>query len=260
VLPNRDMGPWNALNPRAIWWLVVLVALVSFIGYFVIKIAGPRKGIGATAALGGLASSTATTLSFARMGRSQPDIADLLSAGVIVATSVMFGRVLVFGSALNASLLPELAPSLTAMGLTGLAIAYYLWKRADRNGAHHPLTLENPVAISRALKFAALFAAISLLAHGLREAFGHRGLYILAAVSGIADVDAITLNLSRMSLQSDDGVTPEVAARAITLATIVNCLVKAPIVWFLAGGAMGRRVLVAMLVTCVTGALIAVFV
>jgi uncharacterized membrane protein (DUF4010 family) len=252
VLPDRNMGPWQALNPRAIWWLVVLVATVSFIGYFAVKIAGPRKGLGLTAAAGGLASSTATTFSFSRIARVEPALTRLLSAGVLLACSIMFARVLALVSAVNPALVKELAWPLGTMTVVGLSIAGLLWRRSGEGLDQTRLQLKNPVEIGKALQFGIVFALISLLAHGLLERYGEAGLYYLAAISGIADVDATTLSLSSMA---KTGVDPAVTTKAIVITTIVNSLSKGCIAWFLAGSVMGRRVLLGLVVICLSGVL-----
>ncbi len=239
VLPNRGFGPWDALNPYTIWWLVVLIATISFVGYFAIKITGPHIGIMLTSVFGGLASSTALTLDFARLGRHNPGIQRLLAAGVAVAAATMFPRVLLEVGVVNASLLPALVGPLATMTVVSYGMAGWVWYSSRGRKEQPQVELPNPFELLPALKFGALLVAVMLLSTAFQLWFGEVGVYFIAAVSGLSDVDAITLSLARLSRGA---LSDEVAVRAIVLAAMVNTAVKGLLVAGICGGAMMRRV------------------
>lgn len=235
VLPDRGLGPWNALNPYTLWWMVVLIAGISFLGYFALKIGGRRHGIALAAFAGGLASSTAVTISFARLAKAEPDASRLLAAGIVLSCTTMFPRAGLVASAIEPGLAGILGWPVAAATLAGLGGAAILWRTAPAQGTEAPLALRNPFELGMALKFGALLAAIALLSHALAEWFGDAGLYGLAVASGLADVDAITLTLAR---ESGAGVTLDMAAAGIMLAMASNTVVKS----CLAGFEGGRRI------------------
>jgi|AntRauTorcE11898_2_1112593.scaffolds.fasta_scaffold07235_2 uncharacterized membrane protein (DUF4010 family) len=238
VLPNRGFGPWEVFNPWAIWWLVVLIAGISFVGYIAMKVLGPGRGIPLTGLFGGLTSSTATTLSLARMGRANRPLRTLLAVGIVVSATTMFPRILFEVAIVNPALVPAVLPALALMTAIGFAGAAILWWRAPRAEADDDLTLRNPLELATALQFAALLVVVMLLAEAVREWFGHAGLYALAGLSGLTDVDAITLSIARMAR---DGLPPGIAAGAITLAAIVNTGVKIALAAVVGGRAMALR-------------------
>lgn len=251
ILPNQGYGPWEALNPYAIWWMVVLVSGISFVGYFAVKLAGARLGMLLTGLVGGLASSTAVTLSFARLYSSLRDMPRVFAAGILAASAIMFPRVLLEVYVVNAALLPAVLPPFLLMMTVTLIAAGLFWRQSQAGVEASCPQLRNPFELGTALKFGLLLAAIMLLAKAMTHWFGDYGIYVLALLSGITDVDAITLSLSGMA---GDSVSQEVAARGITLAALVNTLVKAGMALFIGGLALGARVgLVALGVAAIGG-------
>lgn len=223
VLPDRGYGPGGVLNPFEIWWMVVLISAISFAGYLAIKILGPNRGVGATALFGGLVSSTAATVSLARLSRRHQDLALGLAGGTILAATVMFGRMAGVAAVIAPVVLPHIAGPLAAMTFTGLVIAGLMLRHApDRTGT--PMTPGNPLQFRMALIFAAALALVLLVSHLLSSRFGDTGLYGLAAVSGLADVDAITLSAARLARE---GLTAEIAGNAIVIAALANTAMKA---------------------------------
>lgn len=232
LLPDQGYGPWLALNPREIWWLVVLIATISFAGYFAIKLAGARIGVTLTGLLGGMVSSTAVTLNFARLTRKHPPAGPLLISGIVMAAGTMFPRILLEVTVVNSALLPLLAAPLLFMTLTCYLSVPLLLRRDKNSDVEVNVPLSNPFELLPALKFAALLVAIMLFARGAESWLGDQGVYIVAAIAGTNDVDAITLTLARQSLNS---LAPQVAASAILMAAMVNTLVKAGLALYLAG-------------------------
>lgn len=256
VLPDRGFGPWEALNPHRIWWMVVLIASMSFAGYFAVRVAGARRGLMLTGLLAGLVSSTALTMTFSRLARTQPKLADLLAAGILVACGTMFLRVLVEVSVVHAALLPDLVPAVLVMATITYAFAAWHWhwsRQAESGGEVLPEASANPLQLRTALQFGGLLALIMLAAAGAKEWLGDAGIYLLAAVSGINDVDAITLSVANLARNGLDDV---VAANAIALAAAVNTVVKGGVAVTLAGPVLVGRVLLPLLLAIVAGAVV----
>jgi uncharacterized membrane protein (DUF4010 family) len=238
VLPNARYGPWEALNPYAIWWMVVLIAAISFVGYFAVKLGGARNGVLFTGLFGGLASSTATTLHFARLGRREPGMAPALAAGILLACGTMMPRMLLVASVLNPALFAMLLPPVLAMALVSYApVVFYLRRKPDdEHGMSSPV--DNPLELRTALTFGALLALVMLLGRALQDYFGDAGVLVLAAVSGITDVDAIVLSLARMS-QDDLGM--RVAVTGMVIAAAANNLTKGAMASAIAGRPVALR-------------------
>lgn len=240
LLPDRTIDPWGAINPSEIWFLAIIIAAISFAGYVAIRIMGSQAGVALAALAGGLASSTATTVTLSRMAREHPAASPLLAAGILLSGSVMIVRVLIVASALNNALLIPLAWPLGAAGLAMLLIAGFLFLTYGRGATERPeLAMSNPFELGTALKLAGLIAIISLLAKWISAGFGDAGLAVLAALSGIADVDAITLSMARMSRE---GLSLRTAAGCIAIAVAVNTAVKAGMTFSLGTGKAGMIV------------------
>ena len=250
ILPNRGYGPWQALNPYEIWWMVVLIAMISFVGYFAIKLGGTRKGTVFTGLFGGLASSTALTLHFSRAARSEAAMAPMLATGILLACGTMFPRMLLLAGVLNVQLLrPLLAPALI-MALLVYAPALFYWWSMRRSEAGTAARLSNPLEIKTAVSFGALLAVVMLLGRALQAWLGEAGVLMLATASGVADVDAITLSLARMS---QDELAIRVAVTGIVIAGAVNSLVKGGLATVIGGGHVGSRVGVPLLASAIAG-------
>ena len=234
LLPDQDLGPGGVLNPREIWWMVVLIASVSFVGYFAIRLAGTSKGILFTSLFAGLSSSTALTLHYARQSTISPEVSPQFASGILIACGTMFPRILIYCALINPALLPQLAWPVAVMTLLLYLPALIIWQRnRGRLEVSRPELTQNPLDLKSALVFGVLLVAILLLGEFLQEWLGDLGIYVLAASSGIADVDAITLSLTRMS---QDTLAGQTAVIGIVIAAATNNLVKAGI-----AGAIGRR-------------------
>ncbi|MDZ7654199.1 MAG: MgtC/SapB family protein [Burkholderiaceae bacterium] len=241
LLPNEPLGPYGALNPFHIWLMVVLIAGVSLSGYVAWRLTWVRRGLLMTGLLGGLASSTATTLAYARQARAgtQPLAASLVV--ILLANTTMFGRVLL----LTLIVAPEIFTRaalvlLPALVLAAPAIALR-WRAAAAAQAHAPPDAQaysNPTQLGAALLFAAGYAVILIVSAWAAERVGAGGLYGLAFVSGLTDVDAITLSV--LQLFNTQAVSATVAATALALAVASNLLLKATLAWVAGGSAVGR--------------------
>ncbi len=257
VLPDERFGPYGALNPRELWTMVVLISGLSFLGYWLMKALGPGHGMLATGLVGGLASSTATTLSLSKLARDGA-CASAVAAGIIMANVVMLARVGVILVAVSKATLALIAPALAASALVGGAAAFLLWRGSARTGeASRALTLGNPFELRPALFFAATIAAISIASAFGAERFGMAGIYAIGAISGLADVDAMTLSGGRQA--ATGAIIAEVAARAILLAIGANIFVKGAMAVAIGGGRTGARVILAFAAIFVVGAAAAYF-
>ncbi|MBO0613005.1 MgtC/SapB family protein [Thiothrix fructosivorans] len=253
ILPHQGYGPWQALNPYELWWMVVLIATISFVGYFALKLGGARKGALLTGLLGGLVSSTALTLNFSRLAHQKQALAPLLATGILLACGTMLPRILLVASVLNPSMFASLWLPLTLMAvLTYVPALVYWFVMRHQQGADPQVMLQNPLELRTAILFGGLLAVIMLLGKAFQDWVGAAGVLLLAAASGVADVDAITLSLARMSLNGN-GLALPTAVFGIVLATAVNSLVKAGIVLSIGGWEIGWRVGMPLLLAAVMG-------
>ncbi len=238
ILPDKEMGPWQALNPYEIWWMVVLISSISFMGYFAMKIAGAKKGIMLTALFAGFVSSTALTLQFSRMAKESKQVAPLLAAGVLFACGTMYPRVLLVAGVINPALIPLLAPPVLLMSLLVYCPALWFWHLGYKTVPEDIAPPSSPISLISALGFGSLLALILLLSSALKETVGDAGILLLAAASGVADVDPINLSLSGMSRE---GLALDVAVLGIAIAASVNSLLKAGMAGAIGGRAMAAK-------------------
>jgi uncharacterized membrane protein (DUF4010 family) len=241
ILPDRDFGPYGALNPHQIWWMVVLISGVSLAGYTAMRIIDERYGAAVVGLFGGLASSTATTMVFARKARDDSTIVRTAAVVVMIANLVVLLRL----SLVSAIVAPAIVSSLVVVLGTrparrhgghgvGLARDPLTWPAADAGS-------RQPYRDSRCAGFGLLYAVILFLTAWLQDIAGNRGVYAVALVSGLTDVDAITLTTLRML--SIDKLSETQAVITITLAALSNMAFKAGLVLVIGGAALARRVL-----------------
>ena len=264
VLPNETYGPapFNVVSPFKVWLMVVFISGISFLGYVLTKVVGAKRGVGLTGIVGGLASSTAVTLSFAERSKSQEALSNALATGVFAAWAVMFARVLVEAGVVNRALLGVVWPAIAAGGVAGLAYGAFLWVRSrqpegaeEAPGASPAASFTNPFELKSALAFGALYAVILVGSKAAEMYLGTTGLYASAVASGLADVDAVTLSMAELS---GPGGTLDVgtASTAVVLAAASNTVVKGGIVAATGSAAMRRAILPGTAI--VLGAMLAV--
>jgi uncharacterized membrane protein (DUF4010 family) len=225
LLPNRDLGPWGAVNPRVVGMLVLLIAGLSYVGYFAVRMLGARLGLTLTALFGGLSSSTAVTVAYARRARTETTHRVLLGAGILLAAATMVPRLVVELSAVNRSLLAALAPTFAALLLVPLVAVLYMAVRQRRGTASGGLELSNPLQLRAALGFGGLLVVLFIATEGLRRWLGDTGTYTVAAIAAVLDVDAVTLAMAEDAARGT--LEPLTAQRAIALAALVNTGAKA---------------------------------
>lgn len=250
VLPNEGYGPWQAINPHKVWWMVVLIAAISFVGYFAMKIGGPRHGALFTGLFAGIASSTAVTLNFSRMARLHRNMVPVLATGILVACGTMLPRMLLVASIINRDLFESLLVPALVMALLSYAPGLYYWHAPQDKPTDAISPLNNPLELKTAISFGVMLVAVMLLGQALRHWFGESGVLILAAASGVADVDAITLSLSHMS---NDGLATRIAVTGIMIAAATNNMVKGGMTFVIGDRHIGLRAGLPLLVSAAGG-------
>jgi uncharacterized membrane protein (DUF4010 family) len=255
VLPNQSFfdAPFDVLNPFKIWLMVVFISGISFLGYVAIKIVGPESGIGLTGFLGGMVSSTAVTLSFSQRSKRDLGLAKPFSLAITVAWTVMFARILITVGVLNQALLKGVWVPVLASCLAGLVYCSYLLfsQKSEEKG---DLTFTNPFDLSSAIKFGLLYGAVLLISRAGQYYLGNTGLFLSSIVSGIADVDAITLSVTELT--TTGGLSIDTASQAIVVAAMTNTFVKGCIALFWGSMALRKALLPGLILMLSVGLLV----
>lgn len=254
LLPDQTIDPWDALNPQKIWLLVIMISGLSMIGYVATRWLGPGRGTVITGLTGGLVSSTAATLAFSRQSKENggAEADRMMAIGTLLAWAVMFGRVMIISFAVYPALLRDLVLPMTAMGLACLAGAgVLLWRRRADATRSKPaeISVSTPFTLTQAAKFGLLYAAILLVVKIVGDLDLEGGLYVVAALAGLTDVDAITLSMAQ---HARGGAVP-VATIAIVIATLANTAVKAGMAASIGSAGYRRFVLAATALIGVVG-------
>lgn len=236
LLPNESFGPWDAINPRTTGFFVCLVASISYVGYFTVHILGDRLGLLVTGLVGGVASSTAVTVSFSRLVKQGYDI-PLLAAGIALANGIMAPRLLLIIAVINQPLAAKLAPGILLLGLIPLGAAIVIIRQLRPPQNTSSLAMKNPLELNTALKYGLLLMVILVVVRGAEQWFGDAGVYSVAAISGLADVDAVSISLARSS-QHTLGL--QVASFGVLIAVFMNTMVKVCITWLIGGRALAQ--------------------
>ncbi|MDP2323391.1 MAG: DUF4010 domain-containing protein [Gammaproteobacteria bacterium] len=247
LLPDKALGPWASVNPRMIGWLVLLLLGVSYVGYFAVRIIGPGRGLLLTALLGGFTSSTAVTLAYARLSKQNPDATPLLSAGIALACAMMALRVAIVVSAIQPALLSAIALPLAVLGLVPLVYTAALARQSVIAHVGDGVRISNPFAIGAALAMATAITALSMAIRGAEVLVGSAGTYAVAALSGILDVDAVSVAMAvsasaaEQAAGNSGGLPLDVASNGILLVLGVNTLAKAVMAAATGTRELGRR-------------------
>lgn len=221
ILPNKEYGPFNAFNPHKIWLIIILIATVSFSGYILFKIIGMNKGIFLLSVLGGIASSTALTLSFTQRSKEVKDLSRNLAAGIILASSIMFPRLLFIIFVANQKMVPDLVLPFLFFMTVGVITSAFIWEKSSKQ--MNNIVLSNPFKIMFALKFGLIFMVILFFAKISQYYFGNQGVYVSGFFSGFADLDAIALSLAELAGKL---ISVKVAVVTLVLASFANTVVK----------------------------------
>lgn len=230
ILPNETFGPYDVLNPFQIWLMVVLIVSISLGAYVIYRLLGVKTGSMLGGLLGGLISSTATTLSYARLAKKKPELASLAALVIMLATAVVNLRLLGQIAAVQPQFLSTaLPPILILLGVMGaLCVVVYFCVRTTPVEDH---LQRNPAHLRTALVIGGLYAVILFAAAATKEHFGEQGIYYVAGISGLIDLNAITLSAAQ--LVADQQISSDAGWRVILIATLANLAFKwfAVLVW-----------------------------
>lgn len=241
ILPDRNFGPYQALNPHNIWWMVVLISGVSLAGYAALRLTGARHGAALIGIFGGMVSSTATTMIFARHARANVDLGRTAMVVILLANIVVMVRLGVVSVAVAPAIVEALFGVLGCGIALGVAATLWGWRQLEGGSTLPMPNVTNPTEIRTALTFGGLYALVLVLSAWLQDIAGSRGIYLLALASGLTDVDAITLSSLRMFTL--DKLSEAQTITAITLATLSNLAFKTGLVVVIGGTALARRTL-----------------
>lgn len=249
LVPDEAFGPYGAFNPHTIWMMVVLVCGVGFVGYLAVRLLGQRNGIAVAGLLGGLASSTATTLAMSRQSKERPSASRDCALAVLLACTVMVWRVAILVGLVSVKVLLALWPCLLVVSLPGvLWCAWRLIHGGSGAGESADMThYGNPLRLRVALQFGVLYALIVLFVKVSIVHLGDSGLLAVSGLSGLVDLDAITVSLSQMT--GAGSLAAVTATRGILLAILANTLVKGVLAFAYGSSPLRREVTIVLGVT-----------
>ena len=237
LLPERSFGPNNIINLRLIWMMVIFIALLSFLGYVLTKYVGYKKGISVTSLFGGMVSSTALTFSFAKKSKENDSLSSNFGVGILIATTMVFPKVLIEIAVVNGELAKlALAPVLIFM-IVGILLSLFMWKKINTVELTG-IDLKNPFELKSALYFGVIFGVILLFSKLAQLNYGDKGSYIVSFISGLTNIDAITLTMAQLSAKNS--IQPLVALNSIIIALFANLLFKGIIAIVLGTKLMAR--------------------
>ncbi len=246
LLPDHAVDPWLALNPYKLWLLVILISALSLLGYIAVRLLGAARGTALAGLAGGLVSSTAVSMSMARQSKTEvdDDAADKLASGILLAWLVMFVRVMVTVALVYLPLLTQIWLPFSLMALFTAALAgFFYWRgNAGRQIKQRQDNLSNPFSLWAASKFALLFALVLLTVKLTQHYAPAEGVYLVAALAGLTDVDAITLSMTELARQNNQ---LSLSAAALLVAVLSNTLVKGLLVMTLGSVLLRRKLMLA---------------
>lgn len=257
ILPDRAYGPYDVLNPFQIWLMVVLIVGISLAGYAAYRVFGARSGSLLGGALGGLISSTAATVAYSRRAREAPSAVAAAAVMILVASAVVFVRILFEIAVVAPAQLAALGPPLVVM-LVLLAALAGISYRAVKDGLIESGDRKPPSDLRAAIVFGLLYGAVLFAVAAAQDRFGTSGLYIVAGISGLTDMDAITLSTAQLVERGQ--LETSIGWRVILLAGMANLVFKAIAVAVLATPSLAKRVAGYFLVAIVVGIALILFV
>lgn len=242
----------SAIQPYKIWLIVILVSFISFVGYVLVKVFGSSAGIGLTGLVGGLASSTVTTLSFARRSKESPALNQHFAVAIILASTVMFPRLLMQIAVVNQQLMSRMAVPILVMAATGVCVAaWYFVRGRQASPASETLSLENPFSLKSAITFGLVFAIILMVTRLAITFLGNAWLPVVALVSGLTDADAIAFSVS--DAQQAGLISLDWAAFNAVLGAVANTFMKLALVFSLGDRGLFKKLLVAVVIIGASG-------
>lgn len=239
VLPNQTYGPYQVLNPFQIWLMVVLIVGIGVGGFVAYKFLGRNTGSLVAGVIGGLISSTATTVSYSRQAKKDASLTGMATLVILLASCIVFFRVLLEIAIVNPDYVPRAAGPLGAMLVLFAGLSLLVWRTGRRQNTEMP-EHANPSDFKMALLFGLVYAVVLLAVSAAKENFGDKGLYVVALLSGLHDMDAITL--STAELVRSQRVTEELGWRVILAAAMSNLVFKTIIAAALGGWGLLRMI------------------
>ena len=258
LVPDQALGPFGAFNPYATWLMVVLISGIGFGGYILMRLLGTQAGITVTGLVGGLASSTATTLAFSRRSKDEPELSSSYALAIVLACTVMLIRVGVMIAVLNPELARIIALPFAALALPGAVFALWQWLalRSEKQSVTPP-HIHNPLGLGIAIKFGLLYALVAFLVKAATSMQFTASLLPLSFLSGLTDMDAIALLMAN-SLH-DGTVATQLAAKCVIIGAVANSLMKAGLAIIFGSSQLRRQISVVLGFTVITGVLAMIF-
>lgn len=249
----------NALNPYKIWLIVVLVSFISLVGYVAVKVLGPDAGIGLTGFIGGLASSTLTTVSFAKRSIESPMFNGSFSVAILLASAIMFPRLLLEIAIVNQAMMKNIALPIVIMGMTGIILAIYFSLKTNKDNLQNisSMQLNNPFCLKSAITFGAIFSTILVLTRLATVYVGDQWLPVISLVSGLVDVDAIAFSLS--DAQKSGIISLDWASLNLVIGAISNTIVKLFYVFTFGDRRLFRQLAISFIIVCISGVITVAF-
>ncbi len=252
LVPNQGYGPYEAINPYSLWLMVVLISGLGFVGYILMRLLGTKAGVILTGLVGGLASSTATTLAFSRESKTYPEISGSFALAIVMACTIMLGRVLVILGFIYPAFIAQLWYPFLIMAMPGLLYAVFiaLLSKKSKTPVEIP-NLKNPLGLSIAIKFGIIYGVISFLVKWLSQTELTDELLALSFISGLTDMDAIALSITQNL--KDGSVALQLGTRAIILAAVANTILKASLVFSIGAPQLRKHIGIALGATVLAG-------
>jgi uncharacterized membrane protein (DUF4010 family) len=226
LVPDRAMGPFDAFNPYSTWLMVVLIAGVGFLGYVLMRLLGAKAGIAVTGLLGGLASSTATTLAFSKRSKTTPALSSDYAFAIVLACTTMYARLAVMVGFIDPQLILTLLVPTLVMAAPGMLYSAWVWfsRRSAADPEVHPPAITNPLGLKTSIQFAALYAIAAFLIKLVTANGWLSAVPPLAFLSGLTSVDAMSLLMANNRVEGTTAM--QLAAQAVIMASLANTLAK----------------------------------
>ena len=252
LVPNQGYGPYQAINLHSLWLMVVLISGLGFVGYLLIRILGTRSGVVLTGLVGGLASSTATTLAFSRESKVYPDLSAGFALAIVMACTIMLARVIIILGFIFPQFIRSLWLPFLILSCPGLlyALAVGLFSKKGIQNTEIP-NLKNPLGLSIAIKFGLIYGIISILVKVFCNSDLSDELIALSFVSGLTDMDAIALSITNNL--KDGLIAVELGSKAIIVAAIANTLLKAGLAMAMGSKQLRQHIAIALGATMLAG-------
>jgi uncharacterized membrane protein (DUF4010 family) len=252
LVPNQSYGPFDSINPYSLWLMVVLISGLGFVGYLLIRMLGTRSGVILTGLVGGLASSTATTLAFSRESKIYPELSVGFALAIVMACTIMLARVIIILGFIFPGFISQLWLPFLVLSIPGLlyALTIALFNQSGKEASELP-DLKNPLGLGIAIKFAVIYGLISILVKTFLSTDLSSGLLPLSFLSGLTDMDAIALSITQ-NLKAGD-ISVELAAQALIVAAVANTVLKAILAFSLGSKQLRQHLFIALGGTIIAG-------